>query len=60
MRFILLSLLLVSCGKIERLSTSILGNLTYKCSKHGVEYVQSDSGLAVSVDKENKVIKCNH
>jgi hypothetical protein len=49
---------LTSCGKIERFMTNLTGELTYKCSRSGVEYVQSDSGLAVSVDTDGRPIKC--
>ena len=34
------------------------GDLTYKCSHQGVEYVQSDSGLAVSLDRDGKPVQC--
>lgn len=50
---------LVSCGKVQREYTSMTGALTYKCSKHGVEYVQSNSGIAVSYNANGEVIKCN-
>ena len=46
------------CGKFERLVTHYTGSLTYKCSKHGVEYVQSDSGMAVSYTPDGKVVSC--
>jgi len=51
-------LVLAGCGRIERAWTGLTGGLTYKCSRNGVEYVQSDSGLAVSYDQDGKVIKC--
>lgn len=50
---------LSGCGAIERATTKFTGNLTYKCSKHGVEYVQSDSGLAVSVGTNGQPVPCN-
>ena len=43
-------LLLSGCGAFERMFVGITGEMTYKCSKHGVEYVQSDSGIARSDD----------
>lgn len=46
------------CGKFEREITNWTGTLTYKCAKSGVEYVQSDSGLAVHVDKDGKPVSC--
>lgn len=52
-------LLLSGCGKFERAVTGWTGSLSYKCSKHNVEYVQSDSGLAVSVDAQGKPVLCN-
>jgi hypothetical protein len=60
MKAVLLStLLLTGCGKIERMLTGFTGNLTYKCSKHGIEYVQSDSGLAVSYAQNGNPATCN-
>ncbi len=52
-------LLLVSCGRVERLFTHLTGDLTEKCSDAGVEYVQSDSGLAVSYNKDGSLRTCN-
>lgn len=49
---------LTGCGGIDRIYTEVTGDLTYKCSEHGVEYIQSDSGLAVSLDKRGKPIAC--
>ncbi len=46
------ALFLTSCGAMERFSTNMTGNLSYKCSRWGVIYVQSDSGLALGVDKD--------
>jgi len=51
MKLIFALLLLTGCGWLERLTTHYTGSLTYKCSKHGIEYVQSDSGLAVSYER---------
>ena len=51
-------LILSACGRLERSWTNVTGTLTYKCSRNGVEYVQSDSGLAVSYDQDGKIIKC--
>lgn len=55
---ILVCLLLTGCGAVSRITTQLTGSLTYKCSRQGVEYVQSDSGLAISVDLDNKPIRC--
>lgn len=52
-------LFLTGCGAISRSITSFTGGLTYKCSKYGVEYVQSDSGLAVAINQDRSVVKCN-
>jgi hypothetical protein len=51
-------LLLTGCGQLQRVATNITGDLTYKCSKSGVEYVQSDSGIAVHVDRCGKPVSC--
>ena len=62
MKFVLLLLppvlLLSGCGYFSRLYTKYTGDLTYKCSKSGVEYVQADSGLAVHLDVNGKPIAC--
>lgn len=58
MRAIFLIMLLSGCGKVQRVFTHWTGDLTYKCSKSGVEYVQSDSGIALHVDQDGKVIPC--
>ena len=58
MRVLLVCVLLTGCGSISRSCTSLTGGLTYKCSKYGVEYVQSDSGLAVSLDRNGAPILC--
>ena len=50
---------LSSCGACERIKTNVTGELTYKCSKSGVEYAQADSGLAVHVDKNGKPVVCD-
>lgn len=50
---------LASCGGIDRVVTNITGGLTYKCSKSGVEYVQSDSGIAIHVDSSGKPVLCS-
>jgi uncharacterized protein YceK len=55
---LLISLALSGCGAIERSITGLTGGLTYKCSKSGVEYVQSDSGIAVHLDKNGQPISC--
>lgn len=59
--FILISVFIFSsCGKMDRIITGLTGTLTYKCSKHSVEYIQSDSGLSVSYDLNGNVVKCNY
>ena len=58
MRILILCLAFSGCGAVERVVTGITGSLTYKCSKHGVEYIQSDSGIAVSYDGEGKPVRC--
>lgn len=61
MKLILLAMslsLLSGCGKFQRVWTSFTGDLQYKCSKTGVTYVQSDSGIALLVDKDMKPILC--
>lgn len=50
---------LTSCGKMQREYTGLTGQLSYKCSKHGVEYVQSNSGIALSVNSQGIPVKCN-
>ena len=57
---ILISMILIlsSCGKLERISTHWTGNLTYKCSNNGIEYVQSDSGLAVHYKQNGSIQDC--
>lgn len=32
--------------------------MTYKCTRYGVEYVQTVKGLALHVDRENKPVMC--
>ena len=58
MKLILLAFLFTGCGKIDRIITHWTGGVTYKCSKAGVEYVQSDSGLAVHLDRNGKTVPC--
>lgn len=55
---ILLCIFMTSCGYYDRITTYWTGDLTYKCSKHGVEYVQADSGLAVSVNRLGVPVGC--
>lgn len=59
MKYLLLLLVLTGCGKISRIFTEITGEFTYKCSKEGVEYIQSDSGIAVSYGKNGKIVRCD-
>lgn len=56
---ILVTFLLTGCGKCQRVYTHYTGDFTYRCAKSGVEYVQSDSGVALLVDKDGKPIVCN-
>ncbi|MBX4188319.1 MAG: hypothetical protein KW793_04275 [Candidatus Doudnabacteria bacterium] len=56
--FILLATCLSGCGYVNRLYTHYTGDLTYKCSKSGVEYVQADSGLSLHVDPSGKPVTC--
>lgn len=49
---------LVGCGRCQRAYTNFTGSLSYKCSRNGVEYVQSDSGLAISVNRSGTPITC--
>lgn len=58
MKIIFVALLLTGCGVVERAITSYTGGLTYKCSKSGVEYVQSDSGLAPHYGRDGKLVEC--
>lgn len=58
MKILIFSILFSGCGAAERFITGVTGSLTYKCSKHGVEYIQSDSGLSVSLDRDGKPVKC--
>lgn len=50
--------ILTGCGQCQRVITGLTGGLTYKCSKYGTEYVQSDSGLALSVDASGLPVRC--
>lgn len=50
---------LASCGKLDRAITAYTGEFTYKCSKSGVEYVQSDSGIAAHLNPDGSPVKCN-
>lgn len=59
LKIVLLGLFVCGCGEFKRLYTGVTGGLTYKCSKSGVEYVQSDSGLALHVDCYGQVIRCH-
>lgn len=53
-------LAVTGCGSCERMFTGMTGGLTYKCSSRGAEYVQSDSGLAVSYDGSGQIVKCSN
>lgn len=58
MRFLWLTLLLVGCGGMQRGCTYFTGDFTYKCAKSGVEYVQSDSGIALLVERDGRPMAC--
>jgi len=55
---LVVAFLLSGCGRCQRTYTHFTGDFTYKCSRSGVEYVQSDSGIALHVDREGKPIVC--
>lgn len=58
-KLLILSFLSLSgCGGVSRYWTHLTGDLTYKCSKSGVEYVQADSGLALHVNRDGKPVSC--
>lgn len=60
MRILLLAVVglsLTGCGLIQRTWTHYTGELTTKCFR-GVTYVQSDSGLALLVDRDNEPVPC--
>ena len=56
---LVLAFMATGCGALNRQYTRWTGDLTYKCSKEGVEYIQSDSGLAVSVNRIGLPVSCN-
>lgn len=60
MKYLIFSVLflLTGCGQCQRSYTNLTGGLTYKCSKSGVEYVQSDSGFAVHIQRDGSPIIC--
>jgi hypothetical protein len=55
---ILVAAVFSGCGAADRAFTTWTGELTYKCSQHGVEYVQSNSGIALSVNPDGSPVKC--
>jgi len=58
MRILAVLLFLTGCGGISRACTHWTGELTYKCNKEGVEYVQSDSGIARSDHRDGTPAHC--
>lgn len=59
MRYLIVSLFfLTGCGQCQRSYTKWTGDFTYKCSRSGVEYVQSDSGISLHVDKDGMPVPC--
>lgn len=59
MRLIVLCILLTGCGAFQRSCTRFTGELTYKCSRSGVEYVQSDSGISPHLNADGSPVKCD-
>lgn len=55
-----LTSLCLGCGKLDRAVTSWTGELTYKCSNVGTKIVQSDSGIVMLLDRNNKTVPCNY
>ncbi len=53
-----LTSLVTGCGYVQRLYTHYTGDTTTKCAETGIKYLQSDSGLAVLLDKEGKTVPC--
>lgn len=58
MKYFWILVLFTGCGSIQRACSGFTGELMYRCSKSGVEYVQSDSGVAAHVDKDGKPVVC--
>ena len=59
MKFAIFVLMFLTvCGQCQRVYTNWTGDLTYKYSKAGVEYVQSDSGITLHVDRDGRPIPC--
>lgn len=58
MKYFWILVLFTGCGSIQRACVGFTGEFMYKCSKSGVEYVQSDSGTALHVDKDGKPVVC--
>lgn len=52
-------LLFSSCGYFNRLYTHWTNDFTYKCSRSGVEIIQSDSGITTHLDRDGKPVKCD-
>ncbi len=55
---VFISLSSVGCGQVDRLVTHYTGDLTYKCAKNNVAYVQSDSGLAPYYNPDGTLVFC--
>lgn len=49
---------LSGCGAVQRTWTGLTNELTRKCES-GVTYLQSDSGIALLVDREGKPVPCD-
>lgn len=50
--------LATGCGYVQRLWTHYTGDMMTKCTDNGVTYVQSDSGLALLVDRQGNPVPC--
>ena len=58
MKYIILAVMLCGCGNFQRWESGMTGGLSYRCSRSGVEYVQSESGLATHVDVNGNPVVC--
>ena len=58
-RDLIASLFFTGCGGVDRAYTNFTGEFTYKCSKSGVEYVQSDSGISIHLDRAGIPVPCD-
>ncbi len=56
---IAIALAVSGCGRIQRSWTGWTGGLTTKCTEVGTTVIQSDSGIAMLLDKEGKPVPCS-